>query len=62
MDNFKAVYRILSVLEKSMDLLELNVSQIDAKALNVSDVRAFFRADHAEKLRLFLYRPPQRRG
>ncbi len=39
MDNFKAVYRILSVLEKSMDLPELNVSQIDAKALNVSEQR-----------------------
>lgn len=39
MDNFKAVYRILSVLEKSMDLPELNVSQIDANSLGVSEQR-----------------------
>ena len=33
MDNFKAVYRILSALEKAMDLPEFDVGQIGPKAL-----------------------------
>lgn len=39
MDNFKAVYRILSVLEKAMDLAEFDISQIGASALGVSEQR-----------------------
>lgn len=33
-DNFKAIYKILSALEKAMDLPEFNVSQIGADALD----------------------------
>lgn len=39
MDNFKAVYRILSTLEKAMDLPEFDVSQISAEHLDVSPER-----------------------
>lgn len=39
MDNFKAVYRILSTLEKAMDLTEFDISQIDAKAIGVTEQR-----------------------
>lgn len=39
MDNFKAVFRILSTLEKAMDLSEFDISQIGAKALGVSEQR-----------------------
>lgn len=39
MDNFKAVYRILSCLEKAMDLPEFDVNQISAKSLDVSKER-----------------------
>lgn len=39
MDNFKAVYRILTALEKAMDLPEFDVSQIGANALGVSEQR-----------------------
>lgn len=39
MDNFKAVYRILSTLEKAMDLPEFNVDQIGPAALGVSEER-----------------------
>ena len=39
MDNFKAVYRILSALEKAMDLPEFDISQISASALGVSEQR-----------------------
>lgn len=39
MDNFKAVYKILSALEKAMDLPEFDVSQIGAEALGVSSER-----------------------
>lgn len=39
MDNFKAVYRILSALEKAMDLPEFDLSQIGAAALGVSEQR-----------------------
>lgn len=39
MDNFKAVYKILSVLEKAMDYPELDISQIDHNALGVSKER-----------------------
>lgn len=39
MDNFKAVYRILSSLEKAMDLPQFDLRQIDAKALGVSETR-----------------------
>lgn len=39
MDNFKAVYRILSTLEKAMDLAEFDISQINAKALGVTEQR-----------------------
>lgn len=39
MDNFKAVYRILSTLEKAMDLTEFDISQISADVLGVSEQR-----------------------
>ena len=39
MDNFKAVYKILSALEKMMDLPEVNVDLISAEKLEVSKER-----------------------
>ena len=39
MDNFKAVYKILSTLEKAMDLPEFDISVIDHRALGVSKER-----------------------
>lgn len=39
MDNFKAVYKILSTLEKAMDYPEFDMSQIDHEALGVSKER-----------------------
>lgn len=39
MDNFKAVYRILTALEKAMDLPEFDVDQIGPAALHVSEQR-----------------------
>ena len=36
MDNFKAVYKILSALEKAMDYPEFDISQVDHKKLDVS--------------------------
>lgn len=39
MDNFKAVYKILSTLEKSMDLPEADLDSIDHKALDISKER-----------------------
>lgn len=39
MDNFKAVYRILSILEKAMDLPEFDISQIGPEKLGVSQER-----------------------
>lgn len=39
MDNFKAVYKILSVLEKAMDLPEFDLEQIGPDALGVSEQR-----------------------
>lgn len=39
MDNFKAVYKILSTLEKAMDLPEFDISIINYRALGVSKER-----------------------
>ncbi len=39
MDNFKAVYTILSSLEKSMDLPQANPDMFSASALGVSEER-----------------------
>ena len=39
MDNFKAVYRILSQLEHDMDLPEPDLNKIDHEALGVSELR-----------------------
>lgn len=39
MDNFKAVYKILSALEKSMDYPEVNMELIDNEALGISEER-----------------------
>lgn len=39
MDNFKAVYKILAVLEKAMDFPEFDIEQIGAEALGVSPER-----------------------
>ena len=39
MDNFKAVFRILSTLEKAMDLPEFDISQIGPEKLGVSEER-----------------------
>ncbi len=39
MDNFKAVYKMLSALEKAMDLPEFDINQISAEALGISRER-----------------------
>lgn len=39
LDNFKAVYKILSTLEKAMDLPEFDISLIGADKLGVSEER-----------------------
>lgn len=39
MDNFKAVYKILSTLEKAMDLPEFDINLINAEKLGVSQER-----------------------
>lgn len=39
MDNFQAVYKILSTLEKAMDYPEFDIKQIGADKLNVSNER-----------------------
>lgn len=39
MDNFKAVYRILSTLEKAMDLTDFDASQIGPDVLGVTRQR-----------------------
>lgn len=39
MDNFKAVYKILSSLEAAMDYPEFDMSQIGAGALGISEER-----------------------
>lgn len=39
MDNFKAVYKILSALEKAMDCPEFDMSQIGPEKLKVSNER-----------------------
>ena len=39
MDNFKAVYKILTALEKAMDLPEFDIDQIGHEALGVSKER-----------------------
>lgn len=39
MNNFKAVYKILSTLEKAMDLPELDINLISAERLGVSTER-----------------------
>ena len=38
-DNFKAVYRILSSLEEQMDKLEVNVSKFDYEQLGITGER-----------------------
>lgn len=39
MDNFKAVYKILTTLEKAMDYPEFDIEQIGSEALGVSAER-----------------------
>jgi len=39
MDNFKAVYKILSTLEKAMDYSEFDMDRISAETLGVSQER-----------------------
>ena len=39
MDNFKVIYKILSVLEKSMDLEQCNPESISAETLRISQDR-----------------------
>ena len=39
MDNFKAVYKILTALERAMDYPEFDADQIGAQALGVSEER-----------------------
>ena len=39
MDNFKAVYTILTALEKCMDLPHANIEMFNAEALGVSEER-----------------------
>jgi len=40
MDNFKAVYKILSALEKAMDIPEFGISQIGPEIIGVSEERS----------------------
>ena len=39
MDNFKIIYKILSALEKSMDLEECNLDSISSETLRISNER-----------------------
>lgn len=39
MDNFKIIYKILSVLEKSMDLENVDIERISSKNLGISQQR-----------------------
>lgn len=39
MDNFKAIYKILTALDKAMDLPEFDIKQIDHNVLGVSKER-----------------------
>ena len=39
MDNFKAVYKILSELEKQMDCMETDVSKFSHEVLKISETR-----------------------
>lgn len=39
MDNFQIIYKILSTLEKAMDIPEFDLSQINAAKLKVSEER-----------------------
>ena len=39
MDNFKAVYKILTALEKAMDLSEFDIMQVGPEALGVTKER-----------------------
>lgn len=39
MDNFKIIYKILSVLERSMDLEQCNIERISPEALKISKER-----------------------
>lgn len=39
MDNFKIIYKILSALEKSMDLEECNLDSISSEALKITNER-----------------------
>ena len=39
MDNFKAVYKILSALEKAMDYPEFDINDVGSEALGVSEER-----------------------
>lgn len=39
MDNFKYIYRILKILEKSMDLEEFDMELIGYKELDISKIR-----------------------
>lgn len=39
MDNFKIIYRILRILEKAMDLEELDMEQISAENLKIGEAR-----------------------
>ena len=39
MDNFKAVYKILSTLEKAMDLPEFDINLVSAEKLGISQER-----------------------
>lgn len=39
MDNFKIIYKILKILEKSMDNEEFDKSKISHEELNISEVR-----------------------
>ena len=39
MDNFKAVYKILSALEKAMDYPEFDINDVGPEALGVSKER-----------------------
>lgn len=39
MDNFKAIYQILKILERAMDYTEFDLEQISHKTLSISEAR-----------------------
>ena len=49
MDNFKIIYKILSALEKSMDLEECNLDSISSEALKISNDAGYIKGVTIQK-------------